>query len=398
VVTDDDDRENEGDLIFAAELATPQLLGWMIRHTSGVVCVPMAGDDLDRLGIGAMVADNADPMRTAFTVTVDAVDGVTTGISAADRATTIRLLADPAAGPAQFSRPGHLFPLRAKEGGVLQRRGHTEAAVDLARLAGLRPAGVISELVTDDGTMLRGQALRDFAQEHGLIMISIDQLAGYRWRHDQLVERVAVTALPTAYGTFTAYGYRARLTGVEHVALVAGEVRQAGEADPPVLVRVHSECLTGDAFGSLRCDCGPQLHAAMEEIAATGGVLVYLRGQEGRGIGLAPKLRTYQLQDFGRDTVDANLDLGLPVDARSYGEAGQILRDLGVRATRLISNNPDKQSGLVEAGIAVAERLPTATFRTPYNQHYLQTKRDRMGHQLSDLTIATESTAKGERS
>lgn len=384
VVTDDTDRENEGDLIFAAELATPELLGWLIRHSSGVVCVPMTGADLDRLQIGPMVADNADPMRTAFTVTVDAADGVTTGISAADRTTTIRLLADQAATPAQFTRPGHLFPLRAKDGGVLERRGHTEAAVDLARLAGLRPAAVISELVTDSGPMLRGPALQDFAREHDLIVLSIDQLADYRWRHDQLVERIAVTRLPTDHGTFTAYGYRSRLTGVEHVALVADQGVTPADAEA-VTVRVHSECLTGDAFGSLRCDCGPQLHSAMQQIATRGGVLVYLRGQEGRGIGLAPKLRAYALQELGRDTVDANLDLGLPADARSYGEAGQILRDLGVRTTRLISNNPDKQFGLIKAGITVTERIPTETFSTPYNRHYLQTKRDRMGHQLPDL-------------
>ncbi|QDP94523.1 bifunctional 3,4-dihydroxy-2-butanone-4-phosphate synthase/GTP cyclohydrolase II [Microlunatus elymi] len=385
VVADDEDRENEGDLIFAAQKATPELMAFMIRHGSGVVCVPMTGDDLDRLAIGPMVARNADPMRTAYTITVDASRGVTTGISAADRTRTAQMLADPASEPADLTRPGHVFPLRARDGGVLERRGHTEAGVDLARLAGVRPAGVICELVNDDGTMMRGPQLRRFAQRHDLIMISIEQLARYRWRHERMVERIAVTRLPTAYGEFTAYGYRSRLTGVEHVALVSG--RPGTDA---VLARVHSECLTGDVFGSLRCDCGPQLQDAMARIGRDGGVLIYLRGQEGRGIGLVPKLRAYQLQERGRDTVDANLDLGLPADARSYDDAAQILRDLDIASVRLITNNPAKQDGLVRGGIRVVERIDTGTFSGPDNLRYLQTKRDRMGHRLTGLDLAAD--------
>jgi len=391
VVADDESRENEGDLIFAADLATPELMAFMIRYTSGVVCAPMTGEDLDRLRIGPMVAENADPKQTAFTVTVDARHAVTTGISAADRTRTVRQLADPGAMPDDLTRPGHVFPLRARAGGVLERRGHTEAAIDLARLAGRRPVGVISELTNDDGTMLRGPQLADFARDHELTMISIEQLARYRWRHESLLERVAITSLPTVHGTFTAHGYRSRLTGVEHVALVAGDLLADGG---PVLARVHSECLTGDAFGSLRCDCGPQLRDAMAQIAEQGrGVLVYLRGQEGRGIGLAPKLQAYQLQESGRDTVDANLDLGLPADARSYDDAAQILRDLGARRVRLITNNPAKIDGLRRSGITVTEQLRTEAFTTPYNIDYLRTKRDRMGHDLLD-----QATTTGERS
>lgn len=387
IVVDDESRENEGDLIFAAEFATPDLMAFMIRYTSGVVCVPMTGAELDRLRIGPMVADNADPKGTAFTVTVDAAAGVTTGISAADRSHTVRVLADPATTPADLTRPGHVFGLRARPGGVLHRRGHTEAGVDLTRLAGLRPVGVISELVNDDGTMMRGDRLAHFADDHGLTMISIEQLSRYRWRHDDLVERVATTRLPTSHGTFTAYAYRSRLTGAEHLALVAGDPADGG----PVLTRVHSECLTGDAFGSLRCDCGPQLQDALARIADEGrGVLVYLRDQEGRGIGLAPKLQAYQLQESGRDTVDANLDLGLPADARSYEDAGQILRDLGVGDVRLITNNPAKQEGLERSGITVAERIRAAAFTTPYNLDYLRTKRDRMGHDLSGRAMTGE--------
>ncbi len=381
VVTDDRDRENEADLIFAADLATAELMAFTIRHTSGVVCVPMPGADLDRLQLGPMVARNDDPLRTAYTVTVDAASGVSTGISAADRTRTARLLADPDTTAGDLTRPGHVFPLRARDLGVLERRGHTEAAVDLARLAGRRPAGVIAELVEDDGSMLRGRRLRAFADRHDLVMIGIEQLAAYRRRHDRLVHRLAVTRLPTVHGTFTAYAYRSDLTGADHVALVAGSL----DAVAPVLTRVHSECLTGDAFGSLRCDCGPQLDDALGRIAATGGVLVYLRGHEGRGIGLIGKLRAYALQDAGRDTVDANLDLGLPVDDRDYLDAAQILRDLGVRSVRLISNNPAKERGLAGAGIAVDAREPSPTFAGPENVHYLRTKRDRMGHQLTGL-------------
>ncbi|HEY9294047.1 MAG TPA: bifunctional 3,4-dihydroxy-2-butanone-4-phosphate synthase/GTP cyclohydrolase II [Microlunatus sp.] len=382
VVADDQDRENEGDLIFAAEKADPKLMAFMIRYSSGVVCVPMHGADLDRLDIGQMVPQNADPMRTAYTITVDSAVGVTTGISAADRTRTVRTLADPASTPTDLTRPGHVFPLRARDGGVLERRGHTEAGVDLARLAGLRPAAVISELINDDGTMMRDRQLHDFAEEHGLAMITIEQLARYRWRHERLVERIAATRLPTPYGEFTAYGYRSRLTGVEHVALVAGD-----PGVDAVLTRVHSECLTGDVFGSLRCDCGPQLEDSLARIGREGGVLIYLRGQEGRGIGLVPKLRAYQLQERGRDTVDANLDLGLPADARSYDDAAQILDDLGVHSVRLVTNNPAKQDGLTRGGIRVTERIDTGTFSGPDNLRYLMTKRDRMGHRLSGLDL-----------
>ena len=384
VVADDHDRENEGDLIFAAQMATPALMGFMIRYSSGVVCVPMLGAELDRLAIAQMVPHNAERMRTAYTITVDAAVGVTTGISAADRTRTVRVLADPNSGPTDLTRPGHVFPLRARDCGVLERRGHTEAGVDLARLAGLRPAGVICELVNDDGSVMHDGQLRAFAAEHDLIMISIEQLARYRWRHEQLVERIAVTRLPTAYGDFAAYGYRSRLTGVEHVALVAGD-----PGPDAVLTRVHSECLTGDVFGSRRCDCGPQLAEALARIGRDGGVLVYLRGQEGRGIGLVPKLRAYQLQERGRDTVDANLDLGLPADARNYDDAAQILRDLGVESVRLITNNPAKQDGLLRCGIQVVERIDTGTFSGPDNLRYLLTKRDRMGHRLTGLDLTS---------
>lgn len=381
VVVDDHDRENEGDLIFAGAHSSPELMAFMIRNSSGVVCVPMLGEDLDRLALPAMVTDNADPKGTAYAISVDAATGVSTGISAADRSRTVRALTEPTTATTDLTRPGHVFPLRARPGGVLERRGHTEAAVDLAGLAGQRPVGVIAELVNDDGTMTRGRQLTAFAEQHRLAMISIEQLAGYRWRHERLIEPVAVTNLPTAYGTFTAHAYRSLITGAEHVALVAGSVK----GDTPVLTRVHSECLTGDAFGSLRCDCGPQLADAMATIAERGGVLVYLRGQEGRGIGLAPKLQAYQLQEAGRDTVDANLDLGLPADARSYDDAAQILRDLGVTAVRLITNNPAKQRGLERGGIAVTQLVATGTFAGPDNINYLRTKRDRMGHRLADL-------------
>jgi 3,4-dihydroxy 2-butanone 4-phosphate synthase/GTP cyclohydrolase II len=381
VVIDDQDRENEGDLIIAADRITPAQMAFMIRYTSGVVCLPMTGADLDRLEIGPMVTENTDPKRTAYTVTVDAADGVSTGISAADRTRTARVLADPATRGDQLTRPGHIFPLRAHDGGVLQRRGHTEAAVDLARLAGRRPAGVIAELINDDGTMMRGPQLQAFATQHGLITISVEELAGYRRRHEGGVERIAVTTLPTAYGDFAAYAYRSRTSGTEHIALLAGTV----DRTTPALTRVHSECLTGDAFGSQRCDCGPQLQRALATIASAGGVLIYLRDQEGRGIGLAPKLQAYALQDQGRDTVDANRDLGLPVDARRYDDAAAILDDLEIGAVRLLSNNPAKQRGLEDAGITVAELVPITTSAGRHNLRYLQTKRDRLGHALDLL-------------
>jgi 3,4-dihydroxy 2-butanone 4-phosphate synthase / GTP cyclohydrolase II len=382
IVVDDEDRENEGDIIFAASRATPELMAFTIRHSSGVICVPMPGRMLERLEIPLMTPHNKDKLRTAYTISVDAKDGVSTGISAADRAHTARVLADSATEPGDLTRPGHVFPLRYREGGVLVRRGHTEAAVDLATLAGLTPAGVLVEVVNDDGTMKRGPELREFADEHGLAMISIEDLVRYRRRHERHVERAAETRLPTAHGDFTAYGYRITIDDSEHVALVHGDV----SGDEPVLTRVHSECLTGDVFGSHRCDCGPQLEEAMARIVEEGrGVVVYLRGHEGRGIGLVAKLQAYELQDGGRDTVDANLDLGLPADARHYGTATQVLRDLGVTRVRLLTNNPDKTASLEDFGIEVAERVPLAVRPTDANRAYLEAKRDRMGHDLPDL-------------
>ncbi len=382
VGVDDEDRENEGDLIFAASRATPELMAFTIRYSSGVICVPMTGEVLDRLGIPLMTPHNRDRHRTAYTVSVDARDGVSTGISAADRSHTVRTLIDSATEPWEVTQPGHVFPLRYTDGGVLVRPGHTEAAVDLAHLAGLPPAGVISEVVNDDGTMKRGADLREFADEHGLALISIDDLIHYRRRHENHVERMAQTHLPTRYGEFTAYGYRITVDGGEHVALVHGDV----SGPEPVLTRVHSECLTGDVFGSHRCDCGHQLDEALHRVVEEGrGVVVYLRGHEGRGIGLVAKLQAYQLQDGGRDTVDANLDLGLPADARHYGAATQILRDLGVSSVRLMTNNPGKVTNLEEYGVPVAERVPLSPHPNDHNLAYLLAKRDRMGHHLPDL-------------
>ncbi|ASU83395.1 bifunctional 3,4-dihydroxy-2-butanone-4-phosphate synthase/GTP cyclohydrolase II [Nocardiopsis gilva YIM 90087] len=395
IVVDDEDRENEGDLIFAAEAATPELLAFMIRYTSGVVCAPITGDDADRLDLPLMVKVNQESMRTAYTVSVDARAGVTTGISAADRAHTLRLLADARSTAGDLVRPGHIFPLRARSGGVLVRRGHTEAAVDLARLAGLRPAGVIAEVVNDDGTMARLPRLREFADDHGLKLVSIEQLAAHleadtsveeppAWP-TPLVDRVVETRIPNRHGEWRAIGYRGLADGAEHVALVYGDLGDGTD----VLARLHSECLTGDGFGSLRCDCGPQLEAAMERIADAGrGVLVYLRGHEGRGIGLLRKLQAYRLQDSGADTVDANLKLGLPSDAREFGAGARILTDLGVSSVRLISNNPEKIDGLVDNGITVTERVTLPTAVTPANLRYLQAKRDRMGHDLPGIAAA----------
>ncbi len=386
VVVDDEDRENEGDLVFAASRSTPELMAFTIRYSSGVICAPMEAVTLDRLGIPLMTPHNRDRHRTAYTVSVDARDGVTTGISAADRSHTVRVLNDSATEPFEVTQPGHVFPLRYTPGGVLVRPGHTEASVDLARLAGLTPAGVISEVVNDDGTMKRGQQLRDFADEHGLSMISIEQLISFRRRHETLVVRVAETRLPTRSGDFTAIGYRVTVDGSEQVALVHGDPASLRDGTP-VLTRVHSECLTGDVFGSHRCDCGPQLHEAMDRVVAEGrGVVVYLRGHEGRGIGLVAKLQAYQLQDGGRDTVEANLELGLPADARHYGTATQILRDLGVGSVRLMTNNPDKVTNLEEYGVTVAERVPLTPHPNDHNIGYLLTKRDRMGHQLPELS------------
>lgn len=380
VVVDDEDRENEGDLVFAAEHATTETLALTIRHGSGVVCVAMEGTDLDRFALPPMCAHNEDPKGTAYAVSVDAKTGVATGVSAADRARTIRLLADPSTTPSELTRPGHVFPLRARPGGVLTRRGHTEAAVDLTRMAGCRPVGAICEIVNDDGTMARRPELETFCREKNLTLVSIADLVAYRRMHEQMTVS-APARLPTRHGLFSVAAYRDP-RGVEHAALVMGDVDGADE----VLVRVHSECLTGDAFGSLRCDCGEQLQASLAAIAENGrGVLVYLRGQEGRGIGLGNKLAAYALQDRGLDTVEANLRLDLPVDDRTYGACGQILTHLGVRSVRLLSNNPAKRRALTDAGHIVRETIPVHTEPTSDNIGYLTTKRDRMGHHLPHL-------------
>ncbi|EEI16632.1 bifunctional 3,4-dihydroxy-2-butanone-4-phosphate synthase/GTP cyclohydrolase II [Corynebacterium lipophiloflavum] len=380
VVVDDEDRENEGDLIFAAELATPELVAFMVRHTSGYICVALENADADRLQLPPMVARNEDARATAYTVTVDAATG-TTGISARSRCETITRLADPARTAADFTRPGHVVPLRARAGGVLVRDGHTEASVDLARLAGVRPAGVLCEIVSaeDPTDMARGPELRRFADEHGLVMISIQQLIDYRRHRDNFVTRCTQTRLPTEFGEFQAYGYRNTIDGTEHVALVVGDVA----AQPGVLVRVHSECLTGDVFASRRCDCGPQLHESMRRIQEAGrGVIVYVRGHEGRGIGLLAKLEAYRLQDEGLDTVDANLEQGLPVDAREYSVAGHILADLGVASFEVLSNNPDKVAALEGYGPSVDGRTRIEIVPSHDNIRYLRTKRDRLGHDL----------------
>jgi 3,4-dihydroxy 2-butanone 4-phosphate synthase/GTP cyclohydrolase II len=384
VVIDDPGRENEGDLIMAAEKVTPQAVAFMVRHTSGVICAALPGERLAALQLPLMVVDNAEAQRTAFTITVDYRHGTTTGISAADRAATLRALGDPASQAGDFVRPGHVFPLRARPGGVLERRGHTEAAVDLARLAGLSPCGVLCEVTNDDGTMARPAELAAFAERHGLPMISIADLVAHRRRAERLVTAVAEARLPTPHGLFSARVYRARPqegagAGAEHVALVMGDVR--GRAD--VLVRVHSECLTGDVFGSLRCDCGGQLDAALALVAKEGrGVVIYLRGQEGRGIGLTSKLHAYQLQDQGRDTIEANLDLGLPVDSRSYDVGAQILADLGVTTLRLMSNNPAKFVELEGYDLRIVGRVPLLVTPNRENLAYLRTKQLKLGHQL----------------
>ncbi|MBG0566240.1 bifunctional 3,4-dihydroxy-2-butanone-4-phosphate synthase/GTP cyclohydrolase II [Actinoplanes aureus] len=383
IVVDDEDRENEGDLIFAAEHATPELVAFMVRYTSGYICVPLPEDEADRLDLPPMFHTNQDKRGTAYAVTVDARTGVSTGISAADRARTIRLLASAETQPDDLSRPGHIVPLRAKSGGVLRRPGHTEAAIDLAVLAGCRPAGVLCEMVNDDGTMQRRPDLERFAAEHDLALITIADLVAYlREQNRSQVERVVETLLPSEHGVFTAVGYRTEADNGEHVALVFGDL---GDGED-VLVRVHSECLTGDVFGSKRCDCGPQLDAALERVAEAGrGVVLYMRGHEGRGIGLLHKLQAYQLQDRGLDTVDANLELGLPADARDYGTGAQILYDLGVRSMRLLTNNPAKRAGLEGYGLRVTGRESLPVRLHPENVRYLRTKRDRMGHLFEAL-------------
>ncbi len=379
VVVDHEDRENEGDLILAAEKVTPEAIAFMVRYTSGLICMPVVGERLDDLQLPLMVADNTDSHRTSFTVSVDYTSGTTTGISAKDRASTIRAMIDPAIRPSEMARPGHVFPLRYCEGGVLRRPGHTEAAVDFSRLAGLYPAGVLCEIVNDDGTMARGADLEVFAKEHGILLVTIDDLIAYRRQIEQLVTRTSEVTLPTPQGAFRAIGYRDHVEGAVHLALVHGDIHDGSS----VLVRVHSECLTGDVFRSRRCDCGDQLEMAMSEIVANGaGVVVYLGGHEGRGIGLLDKIEAYALQDQGRDTVEANLDLGLPADARDYSAAAQILRDLGVSSVKLMTNNPSKVAALDEAGIKVTDRLPLVVPTTEGNGEYLRAKAEKLGHLL----------------
>ena len=382
VVVDDEDRENEGDLIMAAEYATADKIAFFVKHTSGVICMPLTGERCDQLDLPLMVSHNTESHRTAFTVSVDTRQGTSTGISAADRAATIQALIDPGTAPTDLARPGHIFPLRYREGGVLNRAGHTEAAVDLARMAGLYPAGVLCEIVNEDGTMARMPELERFCDQHGLLMITIADLVRYRRQSEKLVRRVAEARIPTDWGDFTCYAFQSLLDGETHTAFVKGVVQ--GQDD--VLVRVHSECLTGDVFGSLRCDCGVQLQSAMQKIDDEGrGVIVYLRGHEGRGIGLGHKLQAYGLQDLGRDTVDANIDLGLPVDSREYGIGAQILVDLGITTMRLLSNNPTKRGGLEGFGLEITGRVPLETKPNPENIGYLRTKRERMGHLLEGL-------------
>src|SRR5215467_10763447 len=394
VVVDDANRENEGDIIIAAAMMTPELMAFMIRYTSGVICVPLLAETLDRLQLPLMTSHNTERMRTAFTVSVDARDGVTTGISAADRARTVRVLVDSATESYELVRPGHIFPLRYAEGGVLRRPGHTEAAVDLARLAGLTPAGVLAEVVNDDGTMARLPALREFADEHGLVLISIAQLIDYRRHTERMVCRVVETRLPNTHGEWRALGYLNSVDGTEHIALVYGDLGDGQD----VLARVHSECLTGDVLGSRRCDCGAQLEAAMAAVAAESrGIVCYLRGHEGRGIGLLSKLRAYHLQDSGVDTVDANLELGLPADAREYSTGAQMLADIGVRSIRLLTNNPAKVRGLSGFGVEVAGRVQLPVAPTPQNLRYLIAKRDRLGHQIDGLPAARAPGAPAPR-
>lgn len=383
VVVDDEDRENEGDLVMAAEHVTPEKVAFFLHHTSGYICAPITSERARQLDLSPQTERNTESMRTAFLVSVDALHGTSTGISAFDRATTVQALVNPATAPSDLARPGHVVPLEAREGGVLKRAGHTEATVDLARMAGLYPAGILCEVVDDKKMgMARQPELRRFAAEHGLLMISIADLIRYRRQTEKLVRRVAEARIPTNWGEFTAYVYESVLDGEQHVAMVKGSV--PGDGD--VLVRVHSECLTGDVFGSLRCDCGVQLASAMQLIEEAGsGVVVYLRGHEGRGIGIGHKLRAYTLQDEGDDTVDANVNLGLPVDSREYGIGAQILNDLGVTTMRIITNNPAKYGGLEGFGLDIVERIPSVTAPNPENISYLRTKRDRMGHLLEGL-------------
>lgn len=385
LVTDDHDRENEGDVVLAASAAAPEWIAWTIRNTSGLLCAPMSGARADELALPPMVTDNRDPRRTAYTVTVDAGTGVTTGISAADRARTLNVLAAPESGAGDLIRPGHVLPLRARPGGVLERAGHTEAAVDLCALAGLQPVGAIAELVADDGSMMRMPEIRDLGARKQLPVLTIAELIRYRELHDRAyvdsppaarVRRGAETTIDTRYGRLRVVGYEDLLTGAEHVALIRGELGAVAMA------RVHSECVTGESFHSMRCECGPQLDVALGRIATEGGVVVYLRGHEGRGIGLLKKLAAYRLQDGGMDTVQANLELDEPADGREYGAAAEILLDLGVGSVRLLTNNPDKVAGLERGGVSVVRRVPLIVGVAPPNIRYLETKVQRMGHLL----------------
>jgi 3,4-dihydroxy 2-butanone 4-phosphate synthase/GTP cyclohydrolase II len=386
VVCDGEDRENEGDLVLAAQFVTPDAINFMAKEARGLVCLALTPERCDELGLDLMAAKNESPLKTAFTTTIEAREGVTTGISAHDRAHTMQVAIDPATRPGDLAQPGHVFPLKARTGGVLERTGHTEASVDLARLAGLIPAGVICEIMNDDGTMARVPDLVRYCECHGLRMITVADLIAYRRRAEKLVERVVATRLPTAFGEFHAVGYRSKLDGKHHVAMVKGDV--AGEAD--VLVRVHSECLTGDVFHSLRCDCGEQLESALAMIEREGrGVLLYL-AQEGRGIGLLNKLRAYKLQEDGLDTVDANLELGLPADLRDYGIGAQILVDLGLSSIRILTNNPKKIIGMEGYGLSVTDQIPIQSVPNPHNEAYLRAKRERLGHTLHHQGLALD--------
>lgn len=387
IVVDDEGRENEGDVIISAQLASQEWIAWMVRHTSGYLCAPMPNELADRLKLPVMVADNEDPRGTNYTISVDAADRFSTGISASDRAHTLRVLADPTSTPASIIRPGHILPLRAKDGGVLERAGHTEAAVDLMKLAGLSPVGAIGEIVLDDGEMMRLPELLEFGAAEDVVVITIADLIDFLNAHgagsagdaapipetSRVIFEVETT-VPTAYGTFRMRAYRDRMTGADHVAVISGK------PSTDALVRVHSECLTGEVFGSLKCECGPQLHEALQRIQREGGVLIYLRGHEGRGIGLVNKLRAYKLQESGLDTFDANLALGFPADQRDYGAAVAILSDLGIDSVRLLTNNPDKAQQLAAHGVRVSEMIPLLVGAGEFNRDYLDTKRDRMGH------------------
>jgi len=384
IMVDDEDRENEGDLIVAADKATPEQIGFMLRHTSGIICMPVIGERLDELKLPMMVTRNTDVRRTAFTVSIDAKEGTSTGISATDRWRTIQAVVNPDSKPEDLARPGHMYPLRYEPGGVLRRAGHTEAGVDLAKLAGLYPAAALAEVMNDDGTVAKLDDLMLFADQHHLLIGTIADLIAYRRKEEKLVERVVEARVPTDYGTFTAVGFRSLIDDRQHMAFVMGDI---GEGED-VLTRVHSECLTGDVFGSLRCDCGDQLDAALQKVAEEGrGVVLYIRGHEGRGIGLLHKLAAYRLQDEGLDTVDANVNLGLPVDARDYGVGAQILYDLGVRSMRLMTNNPTKRVAIEGYGLSISEQVPLTVTPSQENAEYLRTKATRLGH---DLDVGTD--------